>query len=160
LIAMRESSVHARIRCGEDPTDAATVASAEGAVTLQCDCCAPHHGYAACVAALLRAAHLAQTLPGRCAGKVRRDVAHACPRVPSTSRCTTCSAGSDCAPGAFCECRGETCAQTAGVCIVRPDVCPGVVATVCGCDGTTYANDCLRKQAGACKLHKGACVAT
>ena len=42
----------------------------------------------------------------------------------------------------------------------RPQVCPDVVAPVCGCDGTTYGNDCLRRQGGACKLHNGPCIAT
>ncbi len=154
------SDAGARIRCGDDPADLTAVASAEAAVALQCSCCALHHGYATCVAALLRAAHRAQVLPGRCATKVRRDVAHACPLVAPSSVCTTCDADSDCPAGAFCECRRGSCTKTAGVCTVRPEVCTDTVAPVCGCDGTTYGNDCLRRHAGVCKLHAGACVAS
>lgn len=160
LSVLWSGEADARTRCGDDPNDAAAVAAAESAIVLQCECCAPHHGYAACVSGLLRAARRAATLPSRCAMKVRRDVGHACPRVRPASACVPCNDDGDCAPGAFCDCRAQTCAKTAGVCAIRPAVCPDVVAPVCGCDGTTYANDCLRQHAGACKLHKGACVAT
>jgi hypothetical protein len=150
----------ARARCGDDPSDAAAVTAAETAVALQCSCCAPHRGYAACVTSLLRAAHRAKALPSRCVMKVRHDVAHACPAVGSPTACVLCNADSDCPADAFCECRRGSCTKTAGVCTSRPQVCPDVVAPVCGCDGTTYGNDCLRQQAGACRLHDGTCVAT
>jgi hypothetical protein len=146
--------------CGNDPADAAAVTAAETAIATQCDCCTPRGTYRACVASVVKAAARARALPARCVSKVRRDVAHACPLVPSTIACRVCNADSDCATGEFCECRGGTCTKTGGVCVSRPQVCPNVVASVCGCDGTTYGNDCLRQQAGACKLHHGPCVAT
>ncbi len=149
----------ARVTCGNDPSDAAAVTAAEAGVASQCSCCAPRRGYAKCVSSVLRAARRTKALASRCMMKVRRDVAHACP-LGSTTACTLCNADSDCAAGAFCECRRGSCTTTAGVCVLRPQVCPDVVAPVCGCDGTTYGNDCLRQQAGACKLHDGSCVAT
>ncbi len=150
----------ARARCGDDPSNVAAVTAAEAAIASQCNCCAPRRGYAACVTSVLHAAVRAKALASRCMMKVRRDVAHACPLVAPTTVCTLCNADSDCAVDAFCECRRGSCTKTAGVCTPRPEVCPDVVAPVCGCDGTTYGNDCLRRRTGACKLHDRTCVAT
>ncbi len=57
----------------------------------------------------------------------------------------TCSASEWCdyPDGAMC---GAT--DASGVCKARPDVCPGVVAPVCGCDGKTYNNGCEASKAG------------
>ena len=153
------SSGNAGAACGDQATDASAVAAVESTVSAQCDCCASPHLYAACVTSLLRTSLRGKQLSGSCALKVRRDVAHVCPR-PTAAACQPCNADSDCGPGAFCECRGASCTKTGGVCRPQPQVCPDIVAPVCGCDGTTYANDCLRQQAGACRLHAGACFAS
>ena len=63
--------------------------------------------------------------------------------------------GNDCAPGTFCE--KPTCDSPAGSCLPFPTVCPSDEAPVCGCDGITYFNDCLRRAAGAGAAHAGEC---
>jgi hypothetical protein len=49
---------------------------------------------------------------------------------------------------------------TGGTCIVKPSVCGKNLDLVCGCDGKTYGNDCLRQMASAQLDHKGACNGT
>lgn len=66
-----------------------------------------------------------------------------------------CVNNSDCTPGTFCERRG--CADTAGTCEPYPVLC-GDEAPVCGCDGVTYWNDCLRRAAGLAMAHPGECT--
>jgi hypothetical protein len=150
----------ARAVCGDGAGDADAVTSVESSIVAQCTCCSPRPAFRACVAGVLRAAYHAHTMPARCMAPVRRDVVRTCPLRPATTPCRVCNADADCATGEFCECRVGSCAKTAGVCVPRPAACPDVVAPVCGCDGVTYANDCLREQAGACKLHVGPCSAT
>jgi hypothetical protein len=50
-------------------------------------------------------------------------------------------------PGWLCEKKG--CDATMGVCIPWPVFCPPYPAPVCGCDGVTYWNDCIRLQSHA-----------
>ena len=88
-----------------------------------------------------------------------------CPSSTTTTTTTTlppasCQADGDCGMDQFCECPVATCSKTGGTCVNEPQVCPEVFAPVCGCDGTTYSNDCSRQGAGACKLHDGACQQT
>lgn len=44
-----------------------------------------------------------------------------------------------------------------GVCRYGPRECGGEVATVCGCNGTSYTNACWSYQAGISVDHEGAC---
>ncbi len=59
---------------------------------------------------------------------------------------TRCVANSDCSEGSFCE--KYDCDDTAGTCTPYPALCGDEEHTVCGCDGVTYFNDCLRRAAG------------
>ncbi len=44
-----------------------------------------------------------------------------------------------------------------GVCRPRPEVCPLVVAPVCGCDGRDYGNECEAQGGGTDVAHEGVC---
>jgi hypothetical protein len=60
---------------------------------------------------------------------------------------TTCGDDAECMPGWLCEKQG--CQATTGVCVPWPVFCPPNPSPVCGCDGVTYWNDCIRLQSHA-----------
>jgi cysteine-rich repeat protein len=67
-------------------------------------------------------------------------------------------AGLPCFEGEFCE-YPVRCgyADLFGVCVEPPEVCPEFFDPVCGCDGTTYPNDCFRRASRTSLNHRGEC---
>ncbi len=57
-----------------------------------------------------------------------------------------CTSSSECGGGMFCE--RTRCDEVAGTCTPFPISCSGDEQPVCGCDGVSYFNDCLRRIAG------------
>ena len=104
-----------------------------------------------------------------------------CDGITYGNPCMAASAGAaisfegECAPtGTACGGRaGDTCSATEfchferaaicghadgqGVCETRPELCTLDFTPVCGCNGTTYSNECHANAAGAGVLHDGAC---
>jgi Kazal-type serine protease inhibitor domain len=68
-------------------------------------------------------------------------------------------AGLKCPEGQACRYPADKCnvADLSGTCVKVKSPCPKGGAKVCGCDGTTYANECELLTAGARAAHKGAC---
>jgi hypothetical protein len=57
-----------------------------------------------------------------------------------------CVESSECGEGSFCD--RINCTLAAGTCQPFPKSCDDQEHPVCGCDGVTYFNDCLRRAAG------------
>jgi len=66
----------------------------------------------------------------------------------------------DCAGGQFCQAPVGQCFIPAGggTCSRILAQCTNVNQPVCGCDGKTYRNNCLRLQAKVSMAHAGRCV--
>ncbi len=159
LVLLLGSTAVAGARCGDNPPDVPALVAAQAALTAQCDCCAPRVTYVRCFASVVKAAVHDKKLPRRCAARVRRAASAACPLGLTATPCRTCNVDADCGTGQFCECRVGSCSRTGGVCVSRPAACLDVFEPVCGCDGTTYGNDCERQRAATCRAHAGTCTA-
>jgi hypothetical protein len=69
----------------------------------------------------------------------------------------TCKTNKDCkTAGDFCAKDTGKC-EDAGVCAAKPQICPDIVAPVCGCDNKTYNNNCVAHRAGVNIKHDGKC---
>jgi hypothetical protein len=71
---------------------------------------------------------------------------------PETDDCTS---NADCGPTDLCA--RHDCDAAAGHCEPLPLSCGAEEGNVCGCDGVSYWNDCLRKQAGTTASTPGRC---
>jgi hypothetical protein len=69
-----------------------------------------------------------------------------------------CVVNTDCSATMFCSRRD--CDDVGGTCEPRPVVCDEAPMPVCGCDGITYWNDCLRRTVGATVMRPGECSDT
>ena len=69
-------------------------------------------------------------------------------------------AGFQCGAGQFCQHKTGTCffADFFGTCTRVPRFCSHIYRPVCGCDGKTYPNDCVRLTAMVSKSHDGKCT--
>ncbi|MDB5215803.1 MAG: hypothetical protein JWO86_3730 [Myxococcaceae bacterium] len=66
-----------------------------------------------------------------------------------------CVDSSECSTKEFCSRVG--CGDVAGSCELAPVLCEEEAHAVCGCDGITYWNDCLRRAAGVSSMTSGEC---
>jgi hypothetical protein len=66
----------------------------------------------------------------------------------------------DCPTGRFCDTPAGACgnSKAVGQCAAKPQICYMLYMPVCGCDGKTYSNDCVRQSAGVSLAHNGACA--
>ena len=67
-----------------------------------------------------------------------------------------CLSAADCLADELCA--KPACDAQQGQCQLRPPVCDNTMQAVCGCDGVTYWNDCLRQRDGVVASAPGACV--
>jgi hypothetical protein len=66
-----------------------------------------------------------------------------------------CTSDADCRNGFFCE--KPSCGELLGQCLERPTVCSAFQDPVCGCDGISYFNDCVRQMNGALRAGHSEC---
>lgn len=71
-------------------------------------------------------------------------------------------AGLTCAGNEFCDKPTGACffPDGEGTCVHVPGLCPQIYLPVCGCNGKTYSNDCVRQRARVSKAHNGKCAET
>jgi Kazal-type serine protease inhibitor domain len=70
--------------------------------------------------------------------------------------------GLPCGAKEFCQFPAGRCGwfDITGRCTRVPQLCPLIFRPVCGCDGKTYSNDCIRQVAKVSKKHDGRCRPT
>jgi hypothetical protein len=74
--------------------------------------------------------------------------------------CGTRGVPGECAKGSYCAYKSQCGATDAGgKCTKKPEICPNLVAPVCGCDSHTYNNDCEAARSGTSVAGRGACKA-
>jgi len=90
---------------------------------------------------------------GACAGDSGSGIAEG-------NTCGTRGVPGACSQGLYCAYRAQCGATDAGgKCSKKPEICPHLVAPVCGCDSQTYNNACEAARAGVSVSMTGACKA-
>lgn len=113
---------------------------------------APDAGASRCAAVLCGPGSACCEATGACYDT--RCLACCMPTVDAGVTPGTCTSNRECAAGAYCA--ASTCGAT-GRCAPRPEVCPGIYAPVCGCDGRTYSSDCVAASQGVIVARTGEC---
>ena len=66
-----------------------------------------------------------------------------------------CASAAECTAGELCE--RSACGDAHGLCVPLPPPCVGAGDPVCGCDGVTYWNDCVRRERRVTSANPGPC---
>jgi hypothetical protein len=68
-------------------------------------------------------------------------------------------AGIRCGTGEFCEFKTGSCGRfdQTGKCVKAPQICNMLFQPVCGCNGKTYSNNCVRERNKVSEKHAGKC---
>jgi hypothetical protein len=73
--------------------------------------------------------------------------------------CASECEGSMCAATEYCDYSMPFACGGPGTCTPRPEICLGLFAPVCGCDGMTYSNSCVAASLGTDYASEGECGA-
>ena len=94
--------------------------------------------------------------------KIAKSFPKAVPKKSTKKKTKSCSIldRSSCPKDSeFCELPQGSCQKPSqqGLCQKKSVFCPMLYKPVCGCDGKTYSNNCLRQSAGVSEKHDGVC---
>jgi hypothetical protein len=116
-----------------------------------CPSTPPDAGISRCAAVLCGPGSACCEATGAC---YATSCASCCPGASDGGAPAPCRDNSACAAGTYCA--ASTCGG-AGACSPRPEICPGIYAPVCGCDGRTYSSACVAGSQGVNVARSGEC---